>query len=236
LKPKGDLSNNLKINHFRKDITMKNIIFLSVFVLLLMAGCKPTVVDFDNLSSYTVSSPNPMPVKPGNSFKVGTTLIDTSSGVVILVLPFKWHNPPSHLPPPSPWTDEGFVEIVQGNKAGGSGNEIHFDNACLGIIAPDAKTIKNLSFKFGYYGGDVNLIANGTLCSSNNIASMPPTCLPKVGVSVSPHGNIGVIELSGEMDKFYFSFPVPPKFPVLQFSAVIGGGQELWIDDLEFSE
>jgi len=215
---------------------MKNIIFLSVFVLLLMAGCKPTVVDFDNLSSYTVSSPNPMPVKPGNSFKVGTTLIDTSSGVVILVLPFKWHNPPSHLPPPSPWTDEGFVEIVQGNKAGGSGNEIHFDNACLGIIAPDAKTIKNLSFKFGYYGGDVNLIANGTLCSSNNIASMPPTCLPKVGVSVSPHGNIGVIELSGEMDKFYFSFPVPPKFPVLQFSAVIGGGQELWIDDLEFSE
>lgn len=208
---------------------MKHIFFVSVFVAMVISGCATTtIIDFEDLSSVTTKSPTPTPVNPGDSFTVGATLIDNSSGVEIKVLPFQWTN--------KNWTDKGYVEIVSDNKAGGSGNEIHFNNACLGIISPKAKTIKKITTKFGDYGGNINLIENGFMRNYEDFALIPSPTSTGLKVIVTPGLPLGTIKLSGDMDKFYYAFPVPPLFPVSKYSAVLGGGQELWIDDIEFSQ
>ena len=210
---------------------MKYINFLPVFVAMVIAGCgsSHTLIDFNNLSSVTTSSPKPTPVKPGDSFKVGDTLIEKSSGVKIIVLPFQWDT--------GQWTDKGYVEVVQSTRARGSGNQIRFNNACLGIIAPKPKTVKRLVLNFGIYGGNTNLIENGQL---HNVGDITKLSSPTVKIIVRstpvgspPNGLLGVLDLDGPMAPFGFTFPTG--FPVLVYTAVLGGGQELWIDDLEFA-
>ena len=166
------------------------------------------------------------PGQPGGFFPVGTTLIEHDSGVKILVLPYQW--------PALNWTDNGFVEIVPGTKAGGSGNEVHFDNACLGLITPKNAAIKELSVKIGEYGGNVNLIENGAIHNYDDYSQIPSPTPSGLTVTVTGTPPKGVLQLKGQMAKFYYMFPVPPGFPILEYSAVIGGGQELWIDDISF--
>jgi len=107
---------------------------------MAMAGCI-TPVTFDDVSSVTTAPPK-VPVVLGKRYEVGEVLIDNKSGVEIVVLPFQWpiRPPPQKLE----WDYKGCVKIVPTTKAGGSGNEIHFNNACLGIIAPKATTITKL--------------------------------------------------------------------------------------------
>lgn len=205
---------------------MKYFGLFSVFLAMGMAGCQSTLIDFENLSSVTTSSP-PQAVSPGDSFPVGTTLIDNSSGVQFVVLPFRWNT----ATPPF-WTHDGFVEIVQDNQAGGTGNEVHFDNACLGIVSPRPISIKKLVFWFGDHGGNINLIENGDLHHPEDFKLLPSPLPSGLIVDVTSGGPLGSLRLSGNMDRFYYAFP--PSIPVRQYSAVIGGGQELWIDNLEF--
>ena len=94
--------------------------------------------------------------------------------------------------------------------------------------------ISDLKFKFGDHGGSVNLIMNGTLYVDNNFKSMTPP--PGVAMTVTPSLPLGNVQLSGSIDPFYFSFPCPALFPTFRYTAVVGGGQELWIDDIEFTQ
>ena len=216
---------------------MRYISFLLVFVAMAIAGCgtPPITINFDNLSSVTFSG---APISPGDIFKVGDVLTEGGSGIQMVVVPFQWGN--------GTWTDQGEVEIIPGNKAGGSvnGNEVHFNNACLGIIAPPSnQDIQRIAVKFADYGGNINLIERGSgtgnVHNHENFAAIPsPT--PGSGLNVTVAATTttsfiqGVLTLSGNIMKFDYTFPVPG-VPVRQYAAVLGGGQELWIDDLEFS-
>ena len=144
------------------------------------------------------------------------------------------------------WTESGGVEIKSGTTAGGKKNEVYFNTACLGIIASNnkAKTISKLQFKFRYDGGNINLIVNGKLYNCDDFASLHNTLLAG-GVSVSvnpstPGPKKGTLLLQGDMKEFKltgsnFLSPPPPHSPDQKYIAVIGGGQELCIDDLVFT-
>ncbi len=209
-----------------------------ILAAIWLAGCAPTTtfIDFEDLNLVTTSGVPPQPVVPGKEYKVGDAFKDSASGVTIMVLPFQWPKRTPPVPPPDDWTADGFVRVVQENKAGGLGNEIHFNNATLGIVAPGSGSIKGLTLKFGEYGGNVNLIVNGVLENREDFDNLNATTVAGVNISVvksSPGDPRGTLKLSGTMSEFYFQFPKPPGFPTLKYSAVVGGGQELWIDDIE---
>lgn len=169
-------------------------------------------------------------VNVGDVFEVGDALEHEASGTRIYVLPFRYNrNSPN---PVDDWDVQGYVRIVQENLAGGYGNALHFNNACLGIGASNGG-IKGVKLKFGEHGGNTNLIVNGTLLYDEDFASMPAVLTGGVSLSVSPSLPQGTLELLGNMEDFYFTFPFPPGLPARKYSGVVGGGQELWIDDLE---
>lgn len=204
-----------------------------IYLTMVLMGCSTTTfIDFSNLSS--VSPPgSPTPVSVGDKFYVGDVLIENNTHVKLIVLPFNHSSNTSILPCPPGWTQDGYIEIVQDNMAGGSGPELHFSNACLGIIPPSAKNLRDIKFKFGEYGGNINFILNGALLNYDNFKDIPPQS--NVNLVVSPSLPLGMLELSGQINSFWFSFPCPVSFPPMEFSAVVGGGQELWVDNIEFT-
>ena len=204
---------------------MRYSVLLAVCVLSAAVGCR-TRITFDELRAVTRASPTPAPIIVGHPYKCGDLFIHRESGVELVVLPFQWSN--------GDYDYEGHVEIVKDNKAGGTAPEVHFDNACLGIIAPKSTTIKELTLSFGDYGGNINLIENGTAYNEQDFA-----LISSPGISVTPLGGpLGVLRIARDMHEFYFAFPPSPggKGGVgwRRYSAVVGGGQELWIDDLTF--
>jgi hypothetical protein len=214
---------------------MKNLLFVLMAMLVLSCGPNPTLIDFDDLSTMTVlknGTTNTVPVNVGDQFQVGDILTENNSGVRMIVMPFQWKTTPIQ------WTSDGFIQIEAGNKAGGGGNEVHFNNATLGIIQPSNQSIIRAELKFADFGGNINLIENGAVRNENDftaITSPTPTGLI-LNVNASPTGGAlkGMIELSGTMNSFTFPGPMPPIAENKQFQFVMGGGQELWIDDLEF--
>ena len=206
---------------------MKQIIVVSACAALLFCGCLPTTVsiDFEDLSSVSVGG---APVTLSTRYPVGTVIVEEHSGVELMVLPFKWST--------AGWGD-GYVEIVAGTMSGGTGNEVHFNNACLGIITPDKTVVKEMTVKFGEYGGNINLIENGTLHNYDDYTGIPSPTASGVTVTVTgtlPKANL---KLKGTLGHFTYAFPTLPMAPPLpEYAAVIGGGQELWIDDIVFKQ
>lgn len=207
---------------------MKRIAIMSVVAALVIAGCNgtTTVIDFEDLTNITV--PPGTPVNVGDKFFIGTTLSDESSGAKIVVLPFEWSGGGN--------SSDGYIEITNHAVPGGSGISIRFNNASLGIIAPDEGIVRKVKFKFVDFGGNINLVVNGTLYNEDDFKDITSPLTGNVAMSVSPPSNQGVVQLSGDMDKFASPYPMTPGQEGLKFSAVAGGGQELWIDDLEFSQ
>lgn len=206
--------------------------------MLCGTGCLPTTnitVDFDDLSTLTAvttSNPTPHPVHPGDEFKCGDIITETTSGTEIILLPFQW---PAHAPNPPEWTTDGYVEIASTNHAGGSGNELHFNNASLGVVMPVQKTLERVTIKFADLGGNINLVENGDLHNEDNFASIASPTVKGLKIKITPAGSTtGTMKLSGNMTTFKFPGPIPPALEDqdISYSAVIGGGQELWIDDL----
>ena len=202
---------------------MKRIILLSACAAILFCGCPPSTIsiNFEDLSSITIGG---APVTLGTHYLVGTTLVEEHSGVQLIVLPFQWGG--------GTWTNDGYVEIVTGTMSGGTGNEVHFNNACLGIITPQKAVIKQMTMQFGDHGGNINLIENGTLHNYGDYANIPsPT---PSGVTVTITGTLpkAALALKGTMGHFTYAFPTYPITPLPLYAAVIGGGQELWIDDI----
>jgi hypothetical protein len=205
---------------------MKHIMLISVCAAVLFCGCLPTttVIDFEDLSSISIGG---APVTLGTHFPVGTIIDEEDSGVQLIVLPFKWIG--------TGWGD-GYVEIVTGTMSGGTGNEVHFNNACLGIITPKKTTVKQMTVKFGDHGGNINLIENGNLHTFEDYTGIPsPT---PSGLTVTVTGTLpkAALELKGTMGQFTYAFPTYTITPLPLYAAVIGGGQELWIDDIIFKQ
>lgn len=217
----------IKTEHFinnpkPKGVNMKHITIISACAAVLFCGCLPTttVIDFDDLSSISISG---APVTLGTHLPVGTIIEEEDSGIKLIVLPFKWIG--------TGWGD-GYVEIVIGTMSGGTGNEVHFNNACLGIIMPENTTIKQMTIKFGDYGGNINLIENGTLHNYEDYTGIPSPTLSGVTVTVTGTLPIATLELKGTMGQFTYTFPTYTITPLPLYAAVIGGGQELWMDDI----
>ena len=208
--------------------------FVLVLGALSFSACGGTVlVDFSDLSTVRETS-SVVPVQVGDRFNVGDILIESQTGVRIVVLPFRWPGPAHDAGCPPGWTTSGNVAVVQDSMSGGTGTEIQFNNASLGIIAPVNQTVSHLEFKFGEHGGNVNVIVNGTLYQAEDFRSIPT--IPGVNMIVMGTTPFGTVEMSGAINPFYYSFPCPAGFPTSQFTAVVGGGQELWIDDVEFTQ
>ena len=218
---------------------MKYAYVLLAIVTISFISCSPTKthikIDFDDLSTVTAmtsSNPSPHPVKLGDTFKVGDLITEKISGILIAVLPFQW---PPHLPNPPEWTKNGFIEIVKDNKSGGSGYEIHFDNASLGVVVPNQKKIEKSTLKFADYGGNVNLIENGVMHNEDDFASITSPTSKGLILKIIPGGSTsGTLQLTGTITEFKFPGPISPALESKDFSYsyVIGGGQELWVDDL----
>ena len=96
---------------------------------------------------------------------------------------------------------------------------------------PGNKKVKSLSFKYADKGGNINLIENGQIHHDGNFGDITSPTANGLQINVGGFPQ-GTLHLFDTMNKFHFTFPVA-FFPVLQYTAVVGGGQELWIDDLE---
>ncbi len=218
---------------------MKFAYILFALVTLCIISCVPNTttitIDFDDLSTLTaVTSSNsvPHPVNLGDTFEFGDVITEKTSGAMIVVLPCQW---PPHAPNPPEWTTNCFVEIVNTNNSGGSRNEIHFDNACLGVVVPIPQKLESVTLEFADLGGNINLIENGDLHNEDNFASIISPTTKGLILKITPAGGTsGTLELSGNMPNFIFPGPVPPALEDkdIRYSVVIGGGQELWIDNL----
>lgn len=206
---------------------MKAVRILLLLAAVAVTGCAPsTLIDFNSLGSIC-AMPGCVPVAVGDQFGVGDVIRHNPSGTEIEVLPYQW--------PGGVWTNGGMVEIVAGTRAGGSGNEVHFNNASLGIRAPaSTPIIRRMKVKFGDYGGNVNLISNGVLQNVGDYFALPAVLPPPPGVAVTVTGALplGQLALQGPMDRFSHTFG--GTLPMGPYAAVVGGGQELWIDDLWF--
>ena len=223
---------------------MKQMLFSLGIAALVIAGCgtTPTVIDFDDLSTITAvttSNPTPHAVNVGDVFKVNDIITETGSGVKIYVLPYLWTPTGSSTtlpvpPPPQNWTSSGFVSIVQDNCAGGSGNELHFNNACLGVVVQSPEALKKITLKFTDRGGSINLIENGVLHNYDDFSDIVSPTANGLNLLIAPFGAAGrTLQLTGTMGTFTFPGPIIPALAGgVYFSAVIGGGQELCIDDI----
>ena len=142
---------------------------------------------------------------PGTEYKVDDTF--TTSGIPVAVEPFQWSG--------GGWTSDGYAKVMNGGQAGGSGNEMNVNNVNLDFSfgAP----IKSLSLLFGEYGGNLNIEVNGDFRNFDKFADVNGFTIGGVYVTVVDLGDSnGRLTLTGTIEQFAI------------------GGQELWIDDVEF--
>jgi hypothetical protein len=172
-------------------------LLLSAWALLALppsaAAPAPTgsCVDFEGLS-------------PGTTYVVGQAFVD--SAVVVTVHPFEWSTGTVYT--------GGLAAVDNLMRAGGTGWDVNANNVNLGFDF--AAPLTGLRFRFGEYGGNLNMRVNGDFRNFNNFADIHGLTIGGAHVTVlNGAGNdTGWVRLSG---------------PIEQFSV---GGQELWLDDL----
>ncbi len=113
------------------------------------------------------------------------------------------------------WTWDGYADVDTSGLAGGSGQDVRVNNINLDFNF--GGDVKDLSFRFGEYGGNLNIRINGYFKSFDNFADINGTTFGSVNVSVTNGlgSDKGEVKLTGGI---ITSFAV--------------GGQELWIDDV----
>lgn len=116
-------------------------------------------------------------------------------------------------------TSMGIATVEAGGLAGGSGQELQVNNINLDFhMGPTTE----LTLRYGEYGGNLNIDINGDFRNFHDLSSIAGSIIGGVQVNVIP-GSIpeqGILHLKGSSPGAIHSF---------QF-----GGQELWIDDLEY--
>jgi len=134
----------------------------------------------------------------------------TTGGRNVQLQPFQWVS--------GMWTSDGWAQVQNGGMAGGFGNEMATNNVNLrfGLPAP----LGFLRFQFGEYGGNINMDIDGTFLNFNNFIDVNGLVIGSalITVPVGGFGNdMGVLAVQGGF-----------------FSALTIGGQELWIDNVDY--
>jgi hypothetical protein len=143
-------------------------------------------------------------LKPDSTFAVGDTFSD--AGVQLFVREFQWSN--------GIWTADGKAVIDTGGKAGGTGNDLNTNNVNIGFEF--GRPVQSVYFRFGEYGGNLNLEVNGDWLNFANFADIHGLMVGQVMImATNGYGNDqGMVALIG---------------PIQSFAV---GGQELWLDDV----
>jgi hypothetical protein len=119
-------------------------------------------------------------------------------------------------------TDAGYARISNRGHAGGSGHEVTINNISLCFGTNFGQVLKRIRFKFGEYGGNLNLMINRQFVNFANFKDIHGQVIGGVKVNVLSGGSgndSGEVELVGTIrDQRWWGH-------------LAIGGQELWIDD-----
>lgn len=97
----------------------------------------------------------------------------------------------------------GYVMVDNGGFACSLGNELMINNATTLITRTDGDWMENVSFKFGEYGGNLNLEINGDFWNFDNMIDIDGMVIGGVTVSVDWGGggnDCGQVSLSGDVE------------------------------------
>jgi hypothetical protein len=118
------------------------------------------------------------------------------------------------------WTDVPGSSVIPNRKVVW-GNVTDF--GVIAPLAPNSSSDDNVSrvaFKYGDYGGNLNIEVNGDVRNIDQFTDIHGTTVGGASVTVTSSsvsgGQQGTVEITGSVDSFSV------------------GGQELWIDDVEF--
>lgn len=110
-------------------------------------------------------------------------------------------------------SSSGSVQIVSGNRAGGKGSELAFEDAVVDFMLPYPVNSVTLKFR----GGDGNkaLQINGNRQAVGSLSELDQQTIEGVKISVSGGSStVGVFRLTGRITDFRI------------------GGEELYVDDV----
>jgi hypothetical protein len=151
-----------------------------------------TCVDFEGLTAGAV-------------YTVGQAFVD--SAAVVMVGPFEWSSGTVYT--------GGHAYVDTGQLAGGAGLDINANNVTLHFDF--GLPLSGLLFRFGEYGGNLNININGDFRNFDNLIDIHGQTIGGVEVFVLSGGlgnDTGLVRLSGVIAQFAI------------------GGQELWLDDV----
>jgi hypothetical protein len=120
------------------------------------------------------------------------------------------------------WTDQGFARIVKDGNAGGSGKEVWVNNINLCFGTSFERGLEFVRFRFGEYGGNLNLMFNGHILNFENFEEIHKQVIGDVRINVLSGG------AGNDKGEIEFQGPIRPRWRWGHFAV---GGQELWIDD-----
>lgn len=168
-------------------------------------------LDFEDLT------PDPQ----GSPYTYNLGSVFSSGGATLTVDPFFFF-PSGTAAPSTTFTgveaDNTLVPTTAINFAGRTGNALGMNNMSVDIGVSSVTTI---GFHFGDYGGNVNMMVNGSLFNAIDLSTLPAslggasvtyTSLGAAGGGTT--GALGRVDITGTIS---------------QFSV---GGQEFWIDDV----
>ena len=207
------------------------LIGVMLFGVAGIARADSVLLDFEDLTpsnTYDCNSTTPAPDTFTTSGTLTTASGPSKAKVTITVGQFYQGTLGS-----GKWTDKGVLTVETGGMAGGTGKELHTNNVNFAVKYAGGVELSKFSFNFGEYGGNLNLGINGHFETLENFDQAPVIPFPGVVVSVTGPGatgqGTGTIEVSGAIDEHdYLLGGVTHKANV-----VVGGGQELWIDNVE---
>ena len=206
-------------------------IALGVALGLLIAACAPIPTPPPPTPAPPTSPP---PTPPGMTCESLDSLVPKTQITVLAPPPGNSFQPPSMdlAAHPFTWgngtmTPDGFAEVDDQGRAGGSGYDVEVNNVLLSVSIGAGQALQQLQLTFGEYGGNLNLSVNNQLVNFNDFVNIAGTVIAGVKVDllyISPSNDLGQILFQGPM--------MDQAAGLGQFSV---GGQELWIDDICFS-
>jgi hypothetical protein len=119
------------------------------------------------------------------------------------------------------WTDTGVAKVVTSTHAAGSATkELNLNNIMVRVI-PDTPAV-SATFKYAYFGGNVNLGVNGDHRNVTRLIELDGTVVGGCDISVTLVGSLnnhnGVVVITPQAGNTIEMFGV--------------GGQEFYIDDV----
>ncbi len=125
-------------------------------------------------------------------------------------------------PGTGPPLNTGVARIVDMKRAGGTGHEVKVNNICLCFSAGFGQVLQRITFAFGEYGGNLNLMLNGQFVNFQNFQDIDGKIIRGVKVTVLSGGG------GQDFGKIEFTGPINDQ---MWWGHLAIGGQELWIDD-----